>query len=205
MECTSKLSTTITVFTLLCEFWLLHLVYMPSEKLQESRNGIRNWVCESRGPKAAESRFCGVARKCRNLAAKFFLRPKSKTRPHFKCEMHFYAHPKNFRLKYWKMLEKKRLCPFFPVFWTYYSHFGSFWDRNWLRDVFQANQSYKASLIKILIFDQVIDQKLWNLAVPPNGVAHPYMGIAFWLITQPFFVQFQKERYPRTQDINSYR
>ena len=25
------------------------------------------------------------------------------------------------------------------------------------------------------------------------------MGIRFWSITQPFFVQFQKERYPRAQ------
>ena len=39
-------------------------------------------------------------RKCQKLAAKFFLRPKSKTCPHFKREMHFYRHPENFRRKY---------------------------------------------------------------------------------------------------------
>ena len=33
----------------------------------------------------------------------------------------------------------------------------------------------------------------------------PYMGIRFWSITQPFFVQFQKERYPRVQETSSYK
>ena len=44
-----------------------------------------------------------IPRIFRNLVAKFFLRPKSKIRPHFKRKMHFYAHPENFRRKYWNM------------------------------------------------------------------------------------------------------
>ena len=35
--------------------------------------------------------------------------------------------------------------------------------------------------------------------------SRPYIGIAFWPITQPIFCQFLKERYHRTQDINSYK
>ena len=33
----------------------------------------------------------------KDVAAKFFLRPKSKICPHLKCEMHFYAYPENYR------------------------------------------------------------------------------------------------------------
>ena len=50
---------------------------------------VTEFVCESRGLKAAKSRFCGVARKCRNLAAKFFWGLNQKSAPSFsaKCTL----------------------------------------------------------------------------------------------------------------------
>ena len=34
--------------------------------------------------------------------------------------------------------------------------------------------------------------------------SRPYMGIRFLSITQPFFAQFQKTKYPDDQEINIY-
>ena len=148
------------------------------------------------------------------FGGKNFLRPKSKISPHFKCECTFtrilkisgrnlgeesiWAKP---TLKISQKTEMLAICLFLAVFQTYHLHFSSYWARNWLRGALYAYLSHSASLIQkywYLTKLKAKNYKIWR--------SHPYLGIAFWPITQPFFVQFQIERYPRTQaDINSYK